>query len=147
MPISRGLFWQAAAADKASKGSGDNAAVLEAALLYLEADKCIEAACASVRVAANVQATLEKKQGAVLKRLRALRKTVGADALDAAWATRRVATATADAFFPAGGLYWQINGHAEFGQQQGPVDRAGMAELMQMEVSRAPSWLHFLHYT
>ena len=64
MPISRGLFWQAAAADKASKGSGDNAAVLEAALLYLEADKCIEAACASVRVAANVQATLEKKQGA-----------------------------------------------------------------------------------
>ena len=115
MPISHGLFWQAAAADKASKGSGDNAAVLEAALLYLEADKCIEAACASVRVAANVQATLEKKQGAVLKRLRALRKTVGTDALDAAWATRRVATATADAFFPAAGLYWQINGHAEFG--------------------------------
>ena len=45
MPISHGLFWQAAAADKASKGSGDNAAVLEAALLYLEADKCIEAPC------------------------------------------------------------------------------------------------------
>ena len=83
MPISHhGLFWQAAAADKASTGSGDNAAVLEAAVLYLAADKCIEAAWASVRVAVNVQATLEKKQGAVLKRLRALRKTVGTDALD-----------------------------------------------------------------
>ena len=67
MPISRGLFWQAAAADKASKGSGDNAAVLEAALLYLEADKCIEAACASVRVAANVQATLAEDRPVRLK--------------------------------------------------------------------------------
>ena len=68
--------------------------------------------------------------------LKSLRKKIDADVLDEAWTKRRLAGGGADTdkFYPAGGLYWMITNDDEYGAQQGPVDREGMATLMEMEV-------------
>lgn len=74
--------------------------------------------------------------------LKSLRKKVGGDVVDEAWTKRRLAAAvtgpdaTGRFFFPGAGLYWMVVGHATYGEEnrQGPVDREGMATLMEMEI-------------
>jgi hypothetical protein len=62
------LELQAAASDARSKKSkGDLDALLETALLYIEADKAIDVATASRRVSPLIANTLETKQQAVHK--------------------------------------------------------------------------------